>query len=103
MDDPNSTIVLNPTTIDPRPTLLIGKPGPVREAIMVLWRLDTTGRPPNVGMVAEVEAVFGTVLGAATPTEGFKRLVSRQSTGAEITAGSWAGVGVSAQCGGSWG
>ena len=53
------------------------KPGPVREVIMVPWRLDEAGRPPNVGVMAEVEAALGTVLGAATPTEGFKRLVSR--------------------------
>ena len=36
------------------------KPGPVREAIMVPWRLDKTGRPPNVGVMAEVEAALGT-------------------------------------------
>ena len=41
------------------------KPGPVREAIMVPWRLDETGRPPNVGVMAEMEASLGTVLGAA--------------------------------------
>jgi hypothetical protein len=34
------------------------------------------------------------VLGAATPAEGFRRLVSRQSTGAVTSGGSWAGVGV---------
>ena len=70
------------------------KPGPVREAIMVPWRLDVTGRPPNVEVMAEVEAALGTVLGAATPAEGFKRLVSRQSTGAATAGGSWAGVGI---------
>ena len=59
------------------------KPGPVREAIMVPRRLDKTGRPPNVGVMAEVDAALGTVLGAATPAEGFRRLVSRQSTCAE--------------------
>ena len=67
------------------------KPGPVREAIMVPWRLDKAGRPPNVGVMAEVEAALGTVLGAATPAEGFRRLVSRQSSGAMTTGGSWAG------------
>ena len=70
------------------------KPVPVREAIMVPWRLDAAGRPPNVGVMAEVEAALGTVLGAATPAEGFRRLVSRQSTGATTAGGSWAGVGV---------
>ena len=69
------------------------KPGPVREAIMVPWRLDKAGRPPNVGVMAEVEAALGTVLGAATPTEGFKRLLTRQGTGAATAGGSWAGVG----------
>ena len=70
------------------------KPGPVREAIMVPWRLDKAGGPPNVGVMAEAEAALDTVLGDATPTEGFRRLVSRQSTGAETIGGSWAGVGV---------
>ena len=69
------------------------KPCPVREAIMVPWRLDEAGRPPNVEVMAEVEAALGTVMGAATPAEGFKRLVSRQSTGAATAGGSWAGVG----------
>ena len=41
-------------------------PGPVREAIMVPWRLDSAGRPPNVEVMAEVEAALGTMLGAAT-------------------------------------
>ena len=70
------------------------KPGPVREAIMVPWRLDKAGRPPNVGVMAEVEAALGTVLGAEDPAEGFRKLVTRQSTGAETGGGSWAGVGV---------
>ena len=70
------------------------EPGPMREATRVPWRLDETGRPPNVGVVAEVEAALGTVLGAATPTEGSRWLVSRQSTGAEAAGGSWAGAGV---------
>ena len=56
------------------------KPGPVREAIIMPWRLDEAGRPPNVGLMVEVEAAPGTVLGAATPVEGLGRLVSRQST-----------------------
>ena len=67
------------------------KLGPVREAIMVQWRLDEAGRPPNVGMM---EAALGTLLGAATPAEGFRRLVSSQSTGAVTARGSRAGVGV---------
>ena len=72
------------------------KPGPVREAIMVPWRLDDAGRPPNVGVMAEVEAAaaLGTVLGAATPAEGFRRLVTRQGTGEVTAGGSWAGAGV---------
>ena len=63
------------------------KPGPVREAIMVPWRLDKAGRPPNVGVMAEVEAALGTVLGAETPAEGLRRdrAASNRSTGA--TAG----------------
>ena len=70
------------------------EPGPVREALMMPWRLNGAGRPPNVGVMTEVEAALGTVLGAATPAEGFRRLVSRKSTGAETTGGSWTGVGV---------
>ena len=46
------------------------KPGPVKEAIMVPWRLDNDGRPPDIGVVVEVEAAIGTVLGVATPAEG---------------------------------
>ena len=52
------------------------------------------GRPPNVEVVAEVEAALGTVLGAATPAEGFRRLVTRQCTAEVTTGGSWAGAGV---------
>ena len=52
------------------------KPGPVRGAIMVPWRLDEAGRPSDVRAMAEVEAAQGTVLGAATPAEGFRVLVS---------------------------
>ena len=52
------------------------KPGPVREAIMAPWRLVEAGRPPNAGVMAEVEAALGTVLGAATPAEGFKTWLS---------------------------
>jgi hypothetical protein len=70
------------------------KPGLVREAIMMHWRLDKTGRPPTVGMTAEVEATLGTVLGVETPAEGFRKLVTRQSTGAAADGGNWAGVGV---------
>ena len=58
------------------------------------WRLDEAGRPPNVEVMAEVETALGTVLGAATPTEGFRRLMSRQITGGVTTGGSWDGVGV---------
>ena len=47
------------------------KPGLVREAVIVPWRLDDAGRPPNVEVMAEVEAALGTctvpVMGAATP------------------------------------
>ena len=41
------------------------KPRPVREAIMVPWRLDSNGKPPNIEVVVEVEAALGIVLGAA--------------------------------------
>ena len=61
---------------------------------MVPWRLDKAGRPPNVGMKLEVEAALGMVLGAETPAEGFRKLVTRQSTGAATNGGNWAGVGV---------
>ena len=47
-----------------------------------------------MGVMAEVEAALGTVLGAEDPAEGFRKLVTRQSTGAETGGGSWAGVGV---------
>ena len=50
-------------TVEKKVSRLV-KPGPVREAIMVPWRLDKAGRPPNVGVMAEVEAALGTVLGA---------------------------------------
>ena len=40
------------------------KPGPAREATMVPWRLDSKGRPPGAGVVAEVGATLGTMLGA---------------------------------------
>ena len=39
------------------------------------------------------EAALGTVLGAASPAEGFRRLVTRQGTGTVIAGGSWAGTG----------
>jgi hypothetical protein len=70
------------------------KQGPVKEAIMVPWRLDTAGRPPNVGVTAEVEAALGAVLDAEDPAEGFRKLVTRQSIGAETGGGSWVGAGV---------
>ena len=44
------------------------KPGPVREALMVPWRLDEDDMSPTVGIMTEVEAAMGTVLSAATPT-----------------------------------
>ena len=34
------------------------------------------------------------MLGAATPAEGFRRLVTRQGTGVVTTGGNWAGAGV---------
>ena len=52
------------------------KLGPMREVIMVPWRLDEADRPPNGGVMTEVDATLDTVLGAATPAEGFRRLVS---------------------------
>ena len=45
------------------------KPRPVGEATVVHWRLDSARRPPNVEVMAEVEAALGTVLGAETPAE----------------------------------
>ena len=54
-------------TVEKKVSRLV-KPGPMREAITVPWRLDEAGRPPNVGVMAEVEASLGTVLGTATPT-----------------------------------
>ena len=53
------------------------KPGPVEESFMVPWRLDSEGRPPAIGVVVEVETAIDTVLGAATPSEGYRRLVQR--------------------------
>ena len=47
---------------------------------MVPWRLGGGGRPPDIGVVVEVEAAIGTVLGAATPAEGYRRLVDKQET-----------------------
>ena len=73
------------------------KSGPIREAIRVPWRPGKAGRPPNMGLMAEVEAALpalGTVLGAVTSTEEFRKLVSRQSTSAATAGCSWAGVGV---------
>ena len=68
------------------------KPGPVKESIMVPWRLDSEGRPPDIGVVVEVEAAIGTVLGAATPAEGYRRLVSKQEAGSLIAGGSRLGT-----------
>ena len=51
------------------------------------------GKPPNVEVMAEVEASLGTVCGAEAPAEGFRRLVSRQRAGALIVGGSGAGIG----------
>ena len=45
-----------------------------------------------MGMMAEVEEAICTVLGAATPAEGFKRLLSRQGTCIATAGGNWAGV-----------
>ena len=64
------------------------KPGPVKESVTVPWRLDNEGRPPNIGVVIEVEAAIGTVLGAATPAEGYRRLVSKQEAGSLIAGDS---------------
>ena len=63
------------------------EPGPVKEAIMVPWRLDSEGRPPEIGVVVEMEAAIGTVLGVATPAEGYRRLVCKQETGRLIAGG----------------
>ena len=68
------------------------KPGPVKEAIMMPWRLDSQGRPPDIGVVVEVKAAIGNVLGAATPAEGYRRLVGKQEAGRLIAGGSRAGT-----------
>ena len=63
---------------------------------MVPWRLDSAGLQttmPNVEVVAEVGAALGTVLGAESPAEGFRRLVPRQRAGALIAGGSGACTG----------
>ena len=52
------------------------KPGPIKESIMVPWRLDSEGRPLDIGVVVQVEPAIGTVLGAATSAEGYRKLVS---------------------------
>ena len=63
------------------------KSGQVEEAIMVPWGLGSSGRLPNIKVVVEVEAAIGTVL-AATPTKGYRRLVTKQKAGwLIITAG----------------
>ena len=75
------------------------KPGPVKEAIMVPWRLDSEGRPPNIEVVVEVEAAIGTVLGAATPAEGYRRLMSKQEAGWLTVGGSRSGAaGCTTRC-----
>ena len=80
---------------------------------MVPWRPDSAGRPPDVEVMAEVEAVLGIVLGVEAPAEGFRRLVSRhaQGAGAVIARGKLEAVGqaqggCSTECTlyrGSWG
>ena len=47
------------------------KPRPVKEANMLHWRLDSTGIPPHIGVVVEVEAALGTMPGVETPAGGF--------------------------------
>ena len=84
------------------------KPGPVSEATMAPWGLGSAGRPPNVEVMAEVGAALGTVLGAETSADGFRRLVSRQRAGTMIAGGSawgrhWEGAAPSAPCRGGWG
>jgi hypothetical protein len=68
------------------------KPGPVKEATMVPWRLDSGGRPPDIGVVVEAEAAIGTILGAATPAEGYRRRVSKKEAGSLIAGGSRSGT-----------
>ena len=68
------------------------KPGPIKEAIMMPWRLDNEGRSPDIGVVVKLEAAIGTVLGAATPAEGYRRLVGKQETGKLIASGSKSGT-----------
>ena len=68
------------------------EPGPIKEAIMVPWRLDNEGRPPDIGVVVEVEAAIGTVLGATTSVEGYRRLVGKHETGRLIAGDSRSGT-----------
>jgi hypothetical protein len=53
------------------------RPGPVREAILVPWRLDDEGRPPDVGQLEEVEAIIGVVSGTGA---GLTSLLTSFST-----------------------
>ena len=53
------------------------RPGPVREAILVPWRLDSEGRPPDVGQLEEVEAIIGVVSGTGAPAADYRKLVER--------------------------
>ena len=57
------------------------KLGPLKEAIVVHWRLDSERRPPNIEVVVEVGAAMGTVPGAVTSAERYRRLVSKQEAG----------------------
>ena len=57
------------------------------------WRLDSSGKPPNIEVVVEVEAALGMVLGAAIlwPAEGFRgaaAVVDKQEAGGLIGEGS---------------
>ena len=65
------------------------RPGPGGEAIMVPWRLDITGRSPNVEVMAEVGAALGNVLGAETPAKGFRRLHGARDEAGNWSADSW--------------
>ena len=65
------------------------KPGPVKEAIMVPWRLDSEGRPPNIEVVIEAEAAIGTVLGAGDGVKTHGRALCKhpQSNPSKLVAG----------------
>ena len=45
--------------------------------------MGSAGKPPDLGVtcMTGVEAALGTMIGAATPAEGYRELVSRRGRG----------------------